>query len=626
MARLIPPADERAAVPLWRNLSFLLMWSSVAASGFSDRIIQLAGLHLLGASEAGAQAAGITAAITFFFFAPYLVFTVLGGWLADRLPRKWIMLACDESRAALLLLAMLLVPAGAAGALPTGHHWKVYAVIAAVGSFAAIFSPVRNAVIPQIVRPVQLQRGNALIFAIAVTASLVGYQIGGRIIAGWSLAAGLLVGVVAYAVSGTFFAFIRPVQRRRLPALEARPPQPGLAQAARYILRHRRVWQLVLVSALIWAAANLLQAALAALAKHRYGMVEPEQFMTGFADLAAAAGGGMLLSAVVVGAINFRRESHWFLLLALVLAGACMTGLALVGEFGLGIALSFGTGFFGNAAIVCAGTLLQSISPNYIRGRIFAASGLVSTVSSVAINLAIWQLPQADQWMIPALLAVGGLLIVVGAIAGVAAILRGPMSPAANLLWRLDRIYALVWHRFEWVGRHHIPAAGPVIFAANHTTGLDPLLMQAACPRVIRWLMLESYRFRLFEPVWRTIRPITLEPKSRARQVRQVLAALEAGDVVGLFPEGGLQRTRRELRAFEPGVAMIARRGSAPIVPVWIVGTPRRQRMIWHFLQPSRSTVAFGEPFQTRPDQKPEEILAELRRRMEDLAASMPAR
>ena len=69
----------------------MLMWSSVAASGFGDRLIQLAAWSMLGVQLAGADASSIQAGVSFFFFLPYVVLALFAGWLADTLPRKWIM-------------------------------------------------------------------------------------------------------------------------------------------------------------------------------------------------------------------------------------------------------------------------------------------------------------------------------------------------------------------------------------------------------------------------------------------------------------------------------------------------------------------------------------------------------
>ena len=62
----LPVLDARNERPLWRNVSFLLMWSSVAASGFGDRLIQLAAEPMLGVYGEDTSAAQVSAAIMFF--------------------------------------------------------------------------------------------------------------------------------------------------------------------------------------------------------------------------------------------------------------------------------------------------------------------------------------------------------------------------------------------------------------------------------------------------------------------------------------------------------------------------------------------------------------------------------
>ena len=150
------PDPEHAAkqTPLWRNPSFTLMWTSTAASGYGDRMIMLAALAMLGGMAAGADVSAVQASTQFWFFLPYLLFNLVGGWLADHLPRKWMLLSCDEARG-LILLASFFVLGGLSGAapLPQESQWKVYTALALIGCFAAIFNPTRNAIVPQIVRP-----------------------------------------------------------------------------------------------------------------------------------------------------------------------------------------------------------------------------------------------------------------------------------------------------------------------------------------------------------------------------------------------------------------------------------------------------------------------------------------
>ncbi len=619
MAELLLPAAERKPLPLWRNFNFQILWLSVAAAGFGDRFIHIAAWSMLGYYVTGSQGASITAGVSFFFFLPYVILGTPAGWLADTLPRKWIMFSCDQGRAIVLFTAMALAPAGALVALPVEHHWKIYALVAAVGALAAIFSPAKAATVPQVVPANQLQPANAIVLGIAVIASLIGYVIGERIIRESSVKVGLKFGGAVFVVSGMLFAFLRLPKRET-----ADRPERGefrrMIDAATYTIQHKPVFDLTLLTVLFWAAANAFLAAIAALCKSRYNYPE------GTATMMAVLGSGMLASSVWVAWINARRESSWFAMLNIILSGIAIFAVSLSRSYGLGLVLAFAVGFFGNAAMIIVATLTQSIAPNYIRGRVFGVRDFISTASAVVVNLVIWLLPDADIWMVPALYVLAALLIFVGARGLWSQISRGPLpDPSTNIFARIDRSYALVWHRLKWIGRENVPTTGPVILAANHTAGVDPFLMQAAVPRLIRWVMLDTYRYRFANVLWNAINPIAITHSAGdLSKLRRVLEALTAGGVVGLFPEGGIQPSDRELQPFQPGIAMLAVRSGAVIVPVWIDGTPISRRMLWHFVMPSRSRVIFGKPYKPDPQQDYHAIVDDLRQRMLDLANSMP--
>ena len=619
------PFHTPADTPIWRNLSFQLMWLSVAASGFGDRVVNLAALTLMGSTGAQIEGTSVNAGLTFFFFLPYLILGIPAGWLADKLPRKWIMLACDESRALVLLAAFMLVPAtGVAAQIPEDHFWKIYGIIFSVGVFAAIFNPARNATIPQLVPLGQLQAANALVLGIAVIASLIGFGVGRFMFdpqeAG-SVRFGLGVGCLFFAVSGTFFAFLRVRSRSGagLTAAQrrARPP----ARAMRYVLGHRRVLVLIGLNMLVWGMAFIVYNAAMGLCKQQYGFVDPKVRFDRYTDMALTIGLGMLSGAGWVAWMNTRRESGAVAMGSLLAAALCMGGLAFSESYALGLVLAFGVGFFGNTTIIGITTLLQIITPNFLRGRVMGLNTLANTTSNVAVNYAIWQLPDADTAIITILKCMAPVAGAISLWGLWLSLTRGPMvSRLGNVFWRLARLYGLIWHGLRWVGRHHIPREGPVILAANHTTGLDPILLQAACPRLVRWVMLERFRFRIFTPLWTVIDPICLaRDGGDLPRVRAVVQALKNGDLVGLFPEGRLQREHRDLQPFQAGIGLVAKRSDATVVPIWIAGTPRTRHMLWHFARPSHSTVAFGRPYRPDPKSSHTEVLEDLSRRMVEL-------
>ncbi len=636
-------SHDHDRVPLWRNVSFTLMWVSTAASGFGDRMMMLAALTIMGATGADAESTSINAATQFAFFFAYFVWSLPGGWLADHLPRKWIMLGCDEGRALTLLLAITLVPATIVALGPEAaswtmldilsRYWQVLAVLFVVGTFAACFNPARTSIVPQVVATDQLQTGNALLISISVVANMIGLVVADLIIDPdntQSIKNGLWFAMALFAVSGTFFIFMKvrePIHTSRRERREHPERRRSFRQAARYILGHRRVIQLTMLHGLTWGAAMIVYSAPFAVWKVNFGIFG-EELQTYYVWMSAMLGLGMLGGAAVVAWIGTRREATLPMMVALVLAGLSVTLLAIIRVEWIVFLLSFMIGVFGNVTIIGVITLLQSITPNYIRGRVIGLDALATTIVSLFVLAAVTFMPNADHNILWVLDIVGPVMILVGIFQLARFLIAGPMpNRMANVFWKLERWYCMVWHRLEWEGRHHIPRTGPVVIASNHTTALDPFLIQAASPRMVRWLMLTSYRFKLLNPLWNAIEPICLphrigddRPEDGTAQVRQIVKELKKGDVVGMFPEGHLQYDNRVLKPFEPGAAVCARLGGAVIVPCWISGTPLSTSMWVHLFKPTRSRVRFGPPMAVDRKADPAAVTAELRERMLSLA------
>ena len=601
----------------------MLMWTSVAASGFGDRVIMLAAEHLMGINAEGAVVSKITAGVAFAFFVPYLVLTIVGGWLADRLPRKWIMLACDESRAVVLLIAWFWAAnyTKQIDAIPDEYHWKVFLIIAGTGAFAAIFNPSKFATMPQIVRTSDLQPANAILAGIALIASLIGFTMGGFVQE--KLQMGIMVGVMCYAVSGTFFAFLKPLPHQAA----VKPKERGmLVQTIKYLIAHRNVRNLVLLNILFWAASWVVVAAVTSLAKNSYGL-SADEFFKKKNMLMVAFGGGALSSSMVMVWIRSRRVSGVIAMSSLFIAAICMFVLSLSRTYWLGFAMSAGAGFFGSIFLIGVDTLTQTITPDYIRGRVFGTRSMLNTCGTVVVNLCIWRLPEAtaDSVVVWGLSVTAGILGLVSMYGVWRTVTSGPLSTGMlNVMWHISRLYTLVWHNLEWSRRDRMPSSGRVIVAANHTTGIDGLLIQASLPRVVRWVM--EPRCTPMNFLWRHLDPVVIEPGSAMAAMRKAARELKADDVVvGYFPEGHLQRDVRELGEFQPGIGLLARRSEAQIVPVWIVGTPRSKSMLWHFLLPSKSRVVFGDPYTCDTSKSNEQVTEELRRRMLELAESSRA-
>ncbi len=125
--------------------------------------------------------------------------------------------------------------------------------------------------------------------------------------------------------------------------------------------------------------------------------------------------------------------------------------------------------------------------------------------------------------------------------------------------------------------------------------------------------MQEYYDIPSLRWIFQTVGAVPVPGDGRdAAAVRAALRVLKSGNVLGIFPEGGLSPSRA-LRPFAPGAAIIASRAGVPIIPAYIWGTHRRQSHLAGYLVPQEATVAFGPPIPTR-HRDPVAVAQELRR------------
>jgi len=137
-----------------------------------------------------------------------------------------------------------------------------------------------------------------------------------------------------------------------------------------------------------------------------------------------------------------------------------------------------------------------------------------------------------------------------------------------RLLWRFGRLLFRLLYHVEIQGAEHVPAEGPVVLAANHSSFLDPILIALGVPRPIRYMTFHTY---VKMPVlgW-LIRAFGAFPVYQTGMDKQAVATalkvLKSGQPLVIFPEGSLTRDGR-LQKGKLGAARIAVRGGAPWSP-----------------------------------------------------------
>jgi 1-acyl-sn-glycerol-3-phosphate acyltransferase len=151
--------------------------------------------------------------------------------------------------------------------------------------------------------------------------------------------------------------------------------------------------------------------------------------------------------------------------------------------------------------------------------------------------------------------------------------------------------------RLEAVGTENIPAHGPVLMVANHSSLLDPPLVGGASDRQLTYLAkAELFEIPLFGALIRALkaRPIRREGADPGA-LRTAKRVLEEGGALLVFPEG----TRGDegvIRPAKAGAGLLAVSSGAPVVPVYVSGSGRAWPRGRRLPRPAKVTVTFGTP------------------------------
>lgn len=145
-------------------------------------------------------------------------------------------------------------------------------------------------------------------------------------------------------------------------------------------------------------------------------------------------------------------------------------------------------------------------------------------------------------------------------------------NPVLNRLDGLNRLFCKSFHRLKY-DPIHPPDTGGAIVAANHVSGLDPLLMSCACSRPLRYMIAtEQYYTPVLHWLYKTMGTIPVDrqgaPEKAFYAARQ---ALDDCQLVSIYPQGRITLPDESV-ALKRGVVLLADLAKAPIIPVRITG------------------------------------------------------
>ena len=508
----------------------------------------------------------------FLFILPFFLFSATSGQLADKYEKSMLMRRIKLLEIGLMTLAAL--------ALYTQQYPILLFVLFLMGCQSTLFGPVKYAYLPQKLHTDELVGGNALVESGTYVAIIVGLIVGAEAVKNQSghqtLLALLLIAVacIGYLIS------------RQVPVTEAVDPELEINWNAwtetwrivSFAREEKSVFLSILGLSWFWFFGSAMTIQMPAYAAD---ILNGNESIVTILLVAFAVGVGLgsLLCErmsghrIELGLVPFGSIGMSLFAIDLYFAQpeAAVATVSSVAEF-LGHAGNWRIladlallGAFGGFYSVPLYALIQKRSERRHLSRIIAANNIINSlfiVGAAVISIVILK----SGFSIPE------LFIFIAVFNAIVAIYIYSLLPEF-LMRFLAWIVINIVYRIRPTGLDNIPRSGPAVVVCNHVSFMDPIILGGSVARPMRFVMY----YKIFEMpflrfLFRTAKAIPIASRLEDEELmnaafERVDAELAAGNIVCIFPEGGLT-TDGEIQRFRPGIEKIIARRPVPVIPV----------------------------------------------------------
>jgi len=510
------------------------------------------------------------------FILPFVLFSATAGQLADKYDKAALIRFVKNLEIAIML------------AIAAGFIWKFVALLFAgvflMGLHSTLFGPVKYAYLPQHLHETELTGGNGLVEMGTFVAILLGTILGGVLVAVPGFGPDLVAAAsIALAIIGRICAGYVPASPAPAPSLRVNwNPISETLKNLGHARENRTVFLSLLGISWLWFFGSIFLTTFTGFAKEALGGDQSVVTLL-LAVFSIGIGVGSLLCErlsgrkVEIGLVPFGSIGMTVFAVDLWLASSALEP---VGLEGLSAFLAehahwrvmadlFLLAMFAGFYSVPLYALIQSRCEPERRARIIAANNILNALFMVVASL-----------MSAALLHEGltlpQLYLVVGLMNAAVAVFIYTLVPeflVRFIAWLL--IHSV--YRLEQKNLERIPEAGPALIVCNHVSFVDPVVIFAACRQPVRFIMDHRiFSTPILSFVFHSVRAIPIapakeDPEMMERAFAEADQALRAGEIVMIFPEGGITRTG-ELEPFRPGVRRILDANPVPVIPMALSG------------------------------------------------------
>lgn len=592
---------------------FLPLFVTQFLSAMNDNVYKQSVLILLVFQAAtlgdGALYSNLAAGL---FILPFFLFSGMAGQLAEKTEKSKLIRLVKFCEIPIMVIG--------AASIFTQYVWLMLTTVFFMGLQSTFFGPLKYSILPQHVAPNELTKANGLVESATFVAILIGTIFGTYYITQTTGPTIISIAVLILAVLGFFSSRFIPISQANNPNLHF---TYNIFSSTKNVFKAlnaqtESVGKSVLGISWFWLIGAVILTALPNYVKH----------VMGGDELVVTSALVVFSLSIAVGSLLCEKLSRSRIELGIVPFGAILITLFLyllsqepaISEYiapsenlltlkqvlntgdmvwhfvwmaGIGIASGFYT--------VPLYALIQQRTEEASRSRVIAANNVLNALFMVGSAILSIVTLSVLEWHISSLLL---LLAGLNLLISIYIYTKVPEFFLRFVIY----ILAICMYRVRTKRHENIPSEGAAVIVANHVSFVDWMFILATSPRPIRFMVFAPiYYSKALHWLFKMAKAIPIDsekanPKAFAKAFDEVAAALESGELVGIFPEGKLT-SNGEMDMFRRGIERIIARTPVPVVPVHLGGLwgsmfSRKAKWQLPRLKWSLVSVSVGEPIE----------------------------